>query len=180
MKVECQPTRDSGACVDFIPAGRPVSCLQIKLNIHYLEGDNGKINVFAKQYTCITIVLYREMFLVLSILKVRRNLLISGVCIKLCLCTLSFCRVTGMNDCEFIRVVTKGDEECFLLTKLKNGGHEGFDLTLCHDGNVWNGSGISKCQQTMAIFLWKFSPFIVQNSVFFTKYQILKFFIYIR
>lgn len=45
-----------------------------------------------------------------------------------------------MNDCEFIRVVTKDDEECFLLTKLKNGGQEGFDLTLCHDGNVWTGS----------------------------------------
>ncbi|XP_060582727.1 DNA repair protein XRCC4-like isoform X2 [Ruditapes philippinarum] len=45
-----------------------------------------------------------------------------------------------MNDCEFIRVVTKENEECFLLTKLKNGGQEGFDLTLCCDGTVWTGS----------------------------------------
>ena len=46
-----------------------------------------------------------------------------------------------MNDCEFIRVVTKKNEECFLLTKLKNDGQEGFDLTLCCDGRVWTGSG---------------------------------------
>ncbi|XP_045174281.2 DNA repair protein XRCC4-like [Mercenaria mercenaria] len=45
-----------------------------------------------------------------------------------------------MNDCEFIRVVTKEDEECFLLTKLKNGGQEGFDLTLCCNGSVWSGT----------------------------------------
>jgi len=46
-----------------------------------------------------------------------------------------------MNGCEFIRVVTKDDEECFLLTKLNNNGEQGFDLTLCHNGKVWTGTG---------------------------------------
>ncbi|KAL4224812.1 DNA repair protein xrcc4 [Mactra antiquata] len=45
-----------------------------------------------------------------------------------------------MNDCDFIRVLTTDNEECFLLTKLKRGGHEGLDLTLCHEGKVWTGS----------------------------------------
>jgi len=44
-----------------------------------------------------------------------------------------------MNGCEFIRVVTKDDEECFLLTKLFAKGKEGFELTVFNDGKVWSG-----------------------------------------
>ena len=46
-----------------------------------------------------------------------------------------------MDGSEFIRLVTKDNEECFLLTKLKAAGKEGFSLTLCHDGKVWTGQG---------------------------------------
>jgi len=46
-----------------------------------------------------------------------------------------------MEGYEFIRIVTKAGEECFLLTKLQNRGQEGFDLTLCHNGKVWTGFG---------------------------------------
>lgn len=49
-----------------------------------------------------------------------------------------------MNGSEFIRLVTKDNEECFLLTKLKAAGKEGFELTLCHDGKVWTGQGTEK------------------------------------
>ncbi|XP_052800293.1 DNA repair protein XRCC4-like isoform X2 [Mya arenaria] len=45
-----------------------------------------------------------------------------------------------MEGCEFTRVVTKDGEECFLLTKLRNEGQDGFDLTICHDGKVWSGT----------------------------------------
>ena len=48
----------------------------------------------------------------------------------------------SMNGSEFIRLVTKDNEECFLLTKLKAAGKEGFSLTLCHDGKVWTGQGM--------------------------------------
>ena len=62
----------------------------------------------------------------------------------------------NMDGSEFIRLVTKDNEECFLLTRLKAAGKEGFDLTLCHDGRVWTGQGIVEhCYDVLIIMLYK-------------------------
>ena len=58
-----------------------------------------------------------------------------------CFLAVTRLQVNNMEGGELIRIVTKDDEECFVLTKLKAAGKEGFDLTVCHDGMVWTGQG---------------------------------------
>ncbi|XP_052218144.1 DNA repair protein XRCC4-like [Dreissena polymorpha] len=69
-----------------------------------------------------------------------------------------------MNGCEFARVVTKAGEECFLLTKLKNEGQEGFDLTLCHNGRVWTGTVTDEDLDTLCSRLkMEYSKYVKQT-----------------
>lgn len=69
-----------------------------------------------------------------------------------------------MEGSEFIRFVTKDDEECFLLTKLKAAGKEGFELILCHDGSVWTGRVSEDDLDTLSTRLkMDFDPFVEQT-----------------
>lgn len=69
-----------------------------------------------------------------------------------------------MEGREFIRLVTKDNEECFLLTRLKAAGKEGFDLTLCHDGRVWTGQVSEDDLDTLSTRLkMDFDPYVEQT-----------------
>lgn len=70
----------------------------------------------------------------------------------------------NLEGCEFIRLVTKDNEECFLLTRLKAAGKEGFDLTLCHDGRVWTGKVSEDDLDTLSTRLkMDFDPYVEQT-----------------
>lgn len=72
--------------------------------------------------------------------------------------------LASMNGSEFIRLVTKDNEECFLLTKLKAAGKEGFELTLCHDGKVWTGQVSEDDLDTLSTRLkMDFNPYVEQT-----------------
>lgn len=70
----------------------------------------------------------------------------------------------NMDGSEFIRLVTKDNEECFLLTKLKAAGKEGFDMALCHDGKVWTGQVSEDDLDSLSTRLkMDFNPYVEQT-----------------
>ncbi|KAL3842461.1 hypothetical protein ACJMK2_020481 [Sinanodonta woodiana] len=74
-----------------------------------------------------------------------------------------------MNWSEFHRILTNDEEECFLLTTVKDGGKEGLDIILCEGSDIWVGEvSVDQLDEMSVRLKIEFSSYVDQTVDAFT------------